>query len=119
MNPEHIGSTRRGLREWLVQRLTALYMAAFAAFAIMYFSFSPPQSFVQWQNWFASGPVRAGVALFFLSILVHAWIGVRSVFLDYLKPLWVRFVASLVMTVAFIALGLWLVELLVGVGHRT
>lgn len=119
MNPEHIGSTRRGLREWLVQRLTALYMAGFAVFAIVYVSFQPPVNFVQWHGWFASGPVRAAVALFCLSILVHAWIGIRSVFLDYLKPLWVRFTASLLMAVAFIVIGLWLGELLVAAGNAS
>lgn len=116
MNPEHIGSSRRGLREWLVQRLTALYMAGFVVYAIVYFSFRPPLSFEQWHGWFAAGPVRAAVGLFCLSVLVHGWIGVRSVFLDYLKPLWVRFTASVAVAVAFIGLGLWLIELLVGAG---
>jgi succinate dehydrogenase / fumarate reductase membrane anchor subunit len=51
-------------------------------------------------------------AIFILSILVHAWIGMRSIYLDYLHPLWLRFSVSLFTALGLLALGLWTARIL-------
>jgi succinate dehydrogenase / fumarate reductase membrane anchor subunit len=45
-------------------------------------------------------------------MLVHAWIGMRSVFLDYLKPLWLRILMHLLTAVFLTALALWSAHIL-------
>jgi succinate dehydrogenase / fumarate reductase membrane anchor subunit len=56
--------------------------------------------------------VRVAVALFYLSAMVHAWIGMRSVFMDYLKPSWLRFAATALLGMGMLAMVLWMGDVL-------
>jgi succinate dehydrogenase / fumarate reductase membrane anchor subunit len=109
------GSAHAGLMEWLLQRVSSLYMAGFVVIIVVYFSIVPIHDYVAWQAWFASGPMRLAWALFFLSLLVHAWIGLRSIYMDYLHPLWLRFSVSLLTAFGLLALGLWSAQILLAV----
>ena len=60
----------------------------------------------------ALGYVRLAWAIFILSILVHAWVGMRSIYLDYLHPLWLRFSVTLFTAFGLLALGLWAAQIL-------
>jgi succinate dehydrogenase / fumarate reductase membrane anchor subunit len=106
------GSARSGLGEWLAQRLTALYMAGFSVFAVVYLLISPRLDFVHWQSWMSNPGVRIALALFFVSALVHAWLGLRSVFMDYLKPAWLRFTVLSLTLLALLAQGVWVGDIL-------
>jgi succinate dehydrogenase / fumarate reductase membrane anchor subunit len=112
MNPGGSGSAHRGLGEWLLQRLSALYLAGFALWLIVRLAIATPTDFVAWKTWMATGGVRLTFAVFFLSVLVHAWVGMRSVFLDYAKPLWVRSVAQLLLAFGLLALAFWAAQIL-------
>lgn len=97
---------------WLWQRVTSVYMAGFVVYVIVHLSLSPVRDHAAWTAWFAIGYVRLAWALFILSILVHAWIGMRSIYLDYVPPLWLRSVVSLLTALGLVALGLWAAEIL-------
>ena len=97
---------------WLWQRVTSVYMAGFVVYVIVHLSLSPVRDHAAWTAWFAIGYVRLAWALFILSILVHAWIGMRSIYLDYVPPLWLRSVVSLLTVLGLVALGLWAAEIL-------
>lgn len=112
MSPRGSGSAHRGLGEWLAQRLSALYLAGFALWLVARLAMAAPADYVAWKAWMAAGGVRLAFALFFLSVLVHAWVGLRSVFLDYLKPLWVRFVAQLLLALGLLVLAFWAAQIL-------
>jgi succinate dehydrogenase / fumarate reductase membrane anchor subunit len=109
-----IGSTGSGFAEWLLQRLTALYLTGFTLWLAWQLAANPPADYLAWKQWFGLGAVRLAFALFFVSALVHAWVGMRSVFLDYAKPLWVRALVQLLTIVGLLALALWAAQLLVG-----
>jgi succinate dehydrogenase / fumarate reductase, membrane anchor subunit len=111
-SPRDSGSAHRGLGEWLLQRLSALYIAGFALWLLVRLASAAPVDYAAWKAWMATGRVRLAFALFFLSVLVHAWVGMRSVFLDYLKPLWVRFVAQLLLAAGLLALVFWAAQIL-------
>ena len=79
----HLGSARDGLREWRLQRLTALALIplglSFTA-SLLRLATSDRLTAAQW----LSSPVPALlVILFLLAGLAHMLIGLRSVFLDY------------------------------------
>ena len=112
MNANNQGSAHRGLGEWLLQRLSALYLAGFIFWLLVSLSLSPVSGYVAWKTWFAGGAVRLAFALFILSVLVHAWVGLRSVFLDYLHPLWLRFTVQLVTALSLLALAFWTAQIL-------
>ena len=105
-------SGHAGTGEWLLQRVTALYIGAFTLYLIARFTLAPVSGFAEWRAWFASGVVRIGVALLVLSLLLHAWSGMRNVYMDYLHPLWLRFLVSFLTAIGLSALGLWAAQLL-------
>ena len=77
------GSARDGLREWRLQRLTALALIplglCFAA-SMLWLAKSDQATAAAW----LASPVPALlVILFVLAGIMHALIGIRSVFLDY------------------------------------
>jgi succinate dehydrogenase / fumarate reductase membrane anchor subunit len=113
----YAGSSRQGLREWLVQRLTAAYLGGFAVYAVIYLAYSAPIGYADWRDLASASGFRVGLALFFGSALIHAWIGLRSVFLDYLKPLWLRAAVSGLCLLALWALALWAALVLLQVGR--
>lgn len=110
VNRGDLGGSRSGLRSWLLQRVSAIYMAAFTIYLAALLLW-PATDYAAWRSLLSGGVMRLAMALFFLSLLVHAWIGLRSVYLDYLKPAWLRFVGSLVTAAGLLALLLWAVEI--------
>lgn len=112
------GTSRGGLGEWLVLRLSAVYMGGFAIFTAAYFTRYPVRDYQAWMHWFASGYTRLALAVFFLSLIAHAWIGMRSVYMDYLEPFWVRFTVMVMTLLGLLALGIWVARLLLQVESR-
>lgn len=112
MRPRTIGSAGSGFGEWLLQRLTALYLTGFTLWLAWCLAVNPPADYPAWTQWFGLGGVRLAFALFYVSALVHAWVGMRSVYLDYAKPLWVRALVQLLTIIGLLALGLWAAQIL-------
>jgi len=79
----HLGSARDGLREWRLQRLTALALIPLGLYftaSLLRLATSDRLTAAEW----LSSPVPALlVILFLLAGLAHMLIGLRSVFLDY------------------------------------
>ena len=106
------GSAHTGVTEWLLQRVTSLYMGGFVIYVIVHLGLSPARDYTAWKAWFATGYVRIAWALFLASILIHAWVGMRSIYLDYLHPLWLHFSVTLLTALGLLALTLWAAEIL-------
>lgn len=77
--------TQSGVRDFLLQRVSAAYMAVFLLGFIVYLFCHPITDFYSWQLIFESVFVKVAVFFFFLSLMIHAWIGVWMVATDYLK----------------------------------
>jgi succinate dehydrogenase / fumarate reductase membrane anchor subunit len=112
MTPRTAGSAHSGLGEWLAQRLTALYMAGFGLVVVGGLILRPPQDYTAWKAWVTSPAVSIALMLFFASAIWHTWIGMRSVYMDYLHPLWLRFAVSALTAVGLLALLLWVGQVL-------
>ena len=80
---KHRGSAHRGISEWLVQRLSAVYLAGFVLFVMTWLVLQPIHSYEQWHAWFYQDAMRLASALFLISLLLHVWIGLHSVYMDY------------------------------------
>lgn len=107
MNSQRLGSIRRGLTSWLLQRLTSLYMAGFTIFLVLRFHWHPVANYEEWRDWWSGTVIRVALALFIASLLVHIWIGLRSIYMDYLKPWWLRFGASAATALTLALVALW------------
>ena len=107
-----LGSAHRGLMEFLVQRVSSIYLAGFTIYFLVYLTLHPVKSYNAWSGYFASDIVRLAWVLYFLSLLLHSWTGMRSIFLDYVKPTWLRFTVQVITALVLAALGLWTADIL-------
>ena len=103
-----------GLGDWLLQRLTAVVMAlytiGFAACLLM----GPPSTYADWKALFAGNFVRLATMFFFAALLYHAWIGMRDIVMDYVKPTAIRLgLETLIGGVLFVYL-IWAASILWG-----
>jgi len=118
VKPQHYGSSRSGLAEWLLQRVTAIYSAGFALYFILRTWWRPFPDQVSWVAWLDLPMVKLGLITFWLATLVHAWIGVRSVAMDYIHTMGVRLTLLIVTGLLLVLLALWGILLLVGGAQR-
>lgn len=79
-----------GLRAWLLQRATALYLLGFIIYVALHTLASSPVSYSAWRSWVLSPGPRVAILLFFIALALHAWVGLRDVAIDYVKPLGMR-----------------------------
>ena len=75
-----------GTRDWLAQRITALIMAVYSVILLVVLLRGSPLTFGVWKDLFASGWMRVATLLFAASLAWHAWVGVRDILMDYIKP---------------------------------
>lgn len=105
-----------GLRAWMVQRISAVYMALFGAYLVVHLGWFPPASYRAWQVWMSGTWVEIGTLLFFLALSLHAWVGVRDVVLDYVSAAGNRLLVLALVVTGLVAQMLWLMKILLGAG---
>ena len=103
-----------GLRDWLVQRITAVVMALYSLGLAGYLLWKGHFDYDVWTGLFASQTVRTFSLLFLLSLFYHAWIGVRDIVMDYVKPAGVRLVIHTLVVLALVLYTIWSVQILWG-----
>ncbi|MEE9342672.1 MAG: succinate dehydrogenase, hydrophobic membrane anchor protein [Gammaproteobacteria bacterium] len=102
-----------GLNAWLIQRASAVYIAVFIlcwGFATLLWDYAG--SYRQWHALWSSPFVNLATLLFFVALLLHAWVGIRDVILDYIKPFAIRLSALMLLATALIICGLWVLRVL-------
>ncbi|HEX4858415.1 MAG TPA: succinate dehydrogenase, hydrophobic membrane anchor protein [Usitatibacteraceae bacterium] len=103
-----------GWKDWLIQRITALIMLIVSAVFIGYFVVKGSVSYGEWKSLFASVPLRILVMLFLLSLFWHAWIGIRDVLMDYVKPAGIRLALEVGVLLFLAACTIWSFAILWG-----
>lgn len=103
-----------GLRDWLIQRISALVMAVYALALAGWLLWQPNPGYDAWTSLFSSGWVRSVTLLVLISLYYHAWIGVRDVAMDYVKPAGIRLAIHVLAILALILYSIWSVQILWG-----
>lgn len=101
-----------GLKDWLAQRITAIIIAVYTVVLLVALMFTPELSYGTWAGLFASGWMKVLTLLALLSVMWHAWIGVRDIFMDYIKPTGLRLFLQVATIVALVAYAWWAVIIL-------
>jgi len=103
---------RSGLQDWLIQRATALILAAYTAFLLGYLIMHPSLQYETWRALFFFQPMRYVSLLAVLSLMAHAWIGIWTVSTDYVKPVTIRFFLQAMILIALLGLLLWGIQII-------
>lgn len=101
-----------GLRAWILQRVSALYLGAFVLFVVLRFVFDAPAGFESWRAWIGQPYVAALTAVFFIMLLAHAWVGARDVILDYASNLVLRAALLIALLLALLFCAVWVARIL-------
>ena len=86
-----IAGAHYGIRDWLLQRLTAVVMLAYTIFLLLGLLFIP-KDYAGWQAFFSCTIVRVFTQVTVIALIAHVWIGIRDVWMDYFKPLSLRLI---------------------------
>jgi succinate dehydrogenase / fumarate reductase membrane anchor subunit len=114
VNREVVGA-HYGLRDWLAQRVTAIVMALYTLLFLAALLAAPKIDFSGWRSLFAPQWMKAATLLFLVSLYLHAWIGVRNIFMDYIKSSGLRLVLHVLAIAWLVVCAGWSVQILWGV----
>jgi succinate dehydrogenase / fumarate reductase membrane anchor subunit len=100
-----------GLRDWLAQRVTALVMLAYTL-VFLFALGRGPVTHASWKAFFEQGWMRFASFLFVASVLIHAWIGVRNIWMDYVKHTGLRLALQIATILWLVGCAGWAMQIL-------
>lgn len=107
-----------GMMDWLAQRVTAVILAVYTLLLLALFLTNAEFDYTTWAgvfsiSWGGFPIMKLLTFLTFLSLFYHAWVGIRDIWMDYIKPTGIR-LALEVLTIlwllgcaAYAAMILW------------
>lgn len=106
-----------GLRPWVIQRVSAVYIIVFALYVVFCLlssdmNINSDGAFEAWRSWLFSPFNTTLVGLFIIALLFHAWIGMRDVVLDYVHNIMLRIFVLGMLIGILLGSGLWLFRVL-------
>jgi len=101
-----------GLRDWLAQRVTAVLMAVYAIALGVYAVFLLPSGYEAWAGLFVPLWMKVATLVLILALVYHVWVGMREIFMDYVKPTWIRLLAYVLTLLWLAACAVWSVQIL-------
>jgi succinate dehydrogenase / fumarate reductase membrane anchor subunit len=101
-----------GLRGWLVQRVSAVVMVLYTAAFAVALAAARPADYAAWKALFAHGWIRFATLLFFVSLLLHAWVGMRDILMDYVKPTGLRLALEVLVILVLVGCAGWAAQIL-------
>jgi succinate dehydrogenase / fumarate reductase, membrane anchor subunit len=81
----HVAGAHYGLRDWLVQRGTAVVMTVYTLVLLAVLVSAPKVDYTEWRLLFVSQWMKLATLLYLVCLFWHAWIGVRNIFMDYIR----------------------------------
>lgn len=102
----------QGLRAWLMQRFTAIYLGVFLVAVFASIAGHEALDYARWHSWFAQPWMGVTTALFAVALLLHAWVGIRDVLIDYIHPVWLRLLLMALFGLVLLGSLLWIVRAL-------
>ena len=101
-----------GLRDWMAQRVTAVLMALFTIVLLAQVIFGGPLGYDSWAGIFSSQWMKALTFVVILAMLYHVWVGVREIFMDYIKPVSIRLSLYVFAIVWLVGCAGWAIQVL-------
>jgi len=102
-----------GFRDWLSQRVTGGLMALFTVIVLAQVIFSAgPIGYDKWAGIFAAQWMKVLTFSVIVALLWHAWVGVRDIWMDYIKPVGLRLVLDIFSIVWLVGCAGWAIQVL-------
>ena len=102
-----------GLRDWLAQRITAVLMALFTLALLAQVLFTSGEiGYDKWAGIFSTQWMKTLTFVVIISLAYHAWVGVRDIWMDYIKPVGLRLALQVFALVWLVGCAGWAVQVL-------
>ncbi len=106
-------SGRKGWCSWLVQRATAVLMVLFILLVVLQWVFSTGDMvYDRWAGIFDNTGMKILTLLAGIAIVAHTWVGMRDIFIDYVKNPTIRVYCYIFTWTWLIACAGWLTYIL-------
>ena len=101
-----------GLRDWMAQRATSLLMAIFTVVVVAQVLFGGPLDYYRWSAIFSSQWMKVLTFVVIVSLLYHVWVGMRDIWMDYIKPVIFRLALDVLTIVWLVGCAGWAIQVL-------
>ena len=101
-----------GMRDWLAQRLTAILMAVFTIVLLVSFLTGQNFTYEGWAGLFARQWFKLFTLVTFFGMFYHVWVGIRDIWMDYIKPVGLRLTLQTLTVLWLLACAFWTVQIL-------
>jgi len=120
-----------GLRDWLAQRITGVLMAVYTIVLLLQYlwpsyardingervkdstgSFVAVVGYDKWAGIFSSQWMKTLTFVIIVSLAYHAWVGMRDVWMDYVKPVGARLLMQVFTIVWLVGCAGWAIQVL-------
>ncbi len=98
---------RSGLHDWIIQRVTAVVLAAYVIYLAGFILGADALTYSVWVGQFSKVWFKVFSFLAITSLCFHAWIGMWIVSTDYLKPLAIRLIFQVLVILSCFAFIIW------------
>jgi succinate dehydrogenase / fumarate reductase membrane anchor subunit len=99
--------SHQGLRDWVIQRVSAIIMAVCSLALMTFIFYHPDLSYTEWRGLFSVEWVKIITIICLLSMMFHAWVGVWTIITDYIKCYVIRFVSHILVFLLLLASFIW------------
>jgi len=101
-----------GVKDWLAQRITAIVMAVYTVILLVAFLTAQDFSYQGWAGLFSRQWFKLFSLVTFLALYYHAWVGIRDIWMDYVKSAGLRLFLMLATIFWLLACAAWTVQIL-------
>ena len=101
-----------GSRDWLSQRVTAVLMALFTLAVVVQVLLPGENGYYKWAGIFAPQWMKFLTFVVIVALAVHAWVGVRDIWMDYVKPAGIRLALQVFSIVWLLGCAGWAVQVI-------
>jgi succinate dehydrogenase / fumarate reductase membrane anchor subunit len=101
-----------GLRDWLAQRITAVVMAVFTVAVIVQVLSPGEMGYDKWAAMFSKQWMKVLTFTVIVSLLMHAWVGMRDIWMDYVTSVGMRLTLQALTIVWLVGCAGWAIQVL-------
>ena len=101
-----------GLRDWLAQRVTSLLMAIFTVAVVVQVLLPGPLDYYKWSGIFSHQWMKVLTFITIVSLLYHVWVGMRDIWMDYVKPVSIRLTLDIATIAWLVGCAGWAIQVI-------
>lgn len=101
-----------GLRDWLGQRISAVVLAVYTIGLALYVLLARDLGYERWAALFAAPWMKVITLLALATLFYHAWVGMRDLWMDYVKPVSIRLALQVLTVLYLLGCAVWSVQVL-------